>query len=189
MSGQLKEAVFNDCDYRILSTNEPVTLEHMKNFDRFDIYNDRAYKILNADKAVDVGLYEEKVCKNGKVRKVKSKAVLKQKIIISFSGKKNDGISTLHPWPSEKGQKNYLKTSILKHTKKGLMMLPVLLNVYHPQNPAKRSRTVMKLTRVLLMRKKNMMDFMQLRQILITAQRILLRSVPTGTKSRTASGL
>lgn len=92
LSDQLKEAVFNDCDYRLLSTDEPVTLEHLKDFDRFDkknegLYNGRAYKILTADRAVDTGLYKEKVCKNGKVRKVKSKAVLKQNIIISFSRK------------------------------------------------------------------------------------------------------
>ena len=92
LSEPLKEAVFNDCDYRLLSTDEPVTLEHMKDFDRFDnknkvLYNDRAYKILTADRAIDTGLYEEKICKNGKVRKVKSKAILKQKIIISFSRK------------------------------------------------------------------------------------------------------
>lgn len=92
LSNQLKEAVFNDCDYRLLSTDESVTLKHMKDFDRFDkknegLYNDRAYKILTADRAIDTGLYEEKVCKNGKVRSVKSKAVLKQKIIISFSRK------------------------------------------------------------------------------------------------------
>jgi len=42
---------------------------------------------MDADKAFDVGLYEEKICKNGKVRKVKPKATLHQKIIISFSRK------------------------------------------------------------------------------------------------------
>ena len=92
LSEQLKQAVFNDCDYRLLSTDEAVTLKHMKEFDRFNeknksLYNDKAYKILNADKAFDVGLYEEKICKNGKVRKVKSKATLHQKIIVSFSRK------------------------------------------------------------------------------------------------------
>lgn len=92
LSDQLKQAVFNDCGYRLLSTDEPVSLRHMKEFDRFDknnkeLYNDRAYKILNADKAFDVGLYEEKICKNGNIRKVKSKATLNQKIIISFSRK------------------------------------------------------------------------------------------------------
>ena len=64
----------------------------MKTFDKTDdsnngLYNDRAYKILEADHAFDVGLYEEKKLKNGTVRKVKSKAVLKQKVIITFSRK------------------------------------------------------------------------------------------------------
>lgn len=50
-------------------------------------YNDKAYKIINADCAFDVGLYEEKTLKNGKTRKVKSKVLLNQKIIITFSRK------------------------------------------------------------------------------------------------------
>ena len=57
----LKTAVFNDFDYRLLSTDKPVTIKYMKEFDRFDkdnrgIYNDFAYKVINADKAVDLGL-------------------------------------------------------------------------------------------------------------------------------------
>ena len=92
LSDTLKEAVFNDYDYRLLSNDKHVTIEHMKAFDRFDgnnrdLYDDRAYKILAADKAFDCGLYEEKVCKNGRIMKVKSKAVLHQKIIITFSRK------------------------------------------------------------------------------------------------------
>ena len=64
----------------------------MKEFDRhdpknWDLYNDRIYKIIPADKAFDLGLYEEKTGKNGSVRKVKSKAVVPQKIIVSFSRK------------------------------------------------------------------------------------------------------
>ena len=92
LSRQMQEAVFNDHGYRLLSTDQPATLEQMKGFDRFDaknksLYNDRAYKVINADRAFDAGLYEEKICKNGRVRKVKSKAALHQKIIISFSRK------------------------------------------------------------------------------------------------------
>jgi len=92
LSTVLKEAVFNDSDYRLLSTDTPVTLEYMKSFDKTQkqnktLYNDRAYKVLNADSAFDLGLYEEKVSKNGKMRKVKSKALLKQKVIITFSRK------------------------------------------------------------------------------------------------------
>ena len=48
---------------------------------------DKAYKIIEADRAIDLGLYEEKILKNGKTRKVKSKALLTQKIIITFSRK------------------------------------------------------------------------------------------------------
>lgn len=92
LSGTLKEAVFNDIDYRLLSSNSEVSVADMKGFDKNDpanrdIYNDKIYKIVNADKAMDLGLYEEKVLKNGKTKKVKSKAVVKQKIIITFSRK------------------------------------------------------------------------------------------------------
>lgn len=92
LSSTLQQAVFNDTDYRLLSTDEPVTIQDMKDFDKYDLenkvlYNDRIYKILPADKAFDLGLYEEKVCKNGTVRKIKSKAIVPQKIIVSFSRK------------------------------------------------------------------------------------------------------
>ena len=92
LSSVLQQTVFNDTDYRLLSTDEPTTIQKMKDFDKSDeknrsLYDDRIYKIIPADKAFDLGLYEEKVCKNGSVRKVKSKAVIPQKIIISFSRK------------------------------------------------------------------------------------------------------
>jgi len=92
LSKPLKQAVFNDYEYRLLSVDFPVTIKHMKDFDRFDkkdlpLYNDFAYKVLDVENAVDLGLYEEIVQKNGKARKVKSKAVLKQHIIITFSRK------------------------------------------------------------------------------------------------------
>lgn len=123
LSEQLKQAVFNDCDYRLLSTDDPVTLKHMKEFDRFDkentgLYNDRAYKILNADKAFDVGLYEEKICKNGKVRRVKSKAALNQKIIISFSRKMMEYQRYIRSRQIERAKK-MLKNLDLETYKKG----------------------------------------------------------------------
>ena len=59
----------------------PLTLSHK------ELYSDKAYKFINADKAFDLGFYEEKILKNGQKRKVKSKAVVKQKIIITFSRK------------------------------------------------------------------------------------------------------
>lgn len=92
LSHTLKKAVFNDYEYRLLSTDVPVTIEELKAFDRkeannLSLYNDRAYKIIDADRAVDLGLYEEVQLKNGKTRQVKSKALLKQRIIITFSRK------------------------------------------------------------------------------------------------------
>ena len=92
LSNTLKEAVFSDIDYRLLSNDKPATIKQMKDFDRFDksnasLYEDRIYKIITADKAFDLGLYEEKTCKNGTVRKIKSKAIIPQKIIVSFSRK------------------------------------------------------------------------------------------------------
>ena len=92
LSDTLKQAVFNDYGYKLLSSDTPVTIANMKKFDRFDkknkeLYNDRAYKTLQADHAFDLGLYEEKILKNGRKKMVKSKATIKQKLIITFSRK------------------------------------------------------------------------------------------------------
>lgn len=90
LSDKLQQAVFNDCDYRLLSTDKPVSLEKMCSFDckassNFNLYKDKAYKIINADNLIDLDLYEEKRYKNGKTRMVKAKGVLKQNLIITFS--------------------------------------------------------------------------------------------------------
>lgn len=92
LSGTLKTAVFNDADYKLLSCDNAVSIADLKSFDKNapdnnGLYNDKAYKIINADKAMDLGFYEEKTLKNGRTRKVKSKAVIQQKIIITFSRK------------------------------------------------------------------------------------------------------
>src|SRR5574344_935824 len=92
LSETLKIAVFNDVDYKLLSSDHAVSITDLKAFDKNDsnnseLYKDKAYKIINADKAMDLGFYEEKKLKNGKTRKVKSKAVVHQKIIITFSRK------------------------------------------------------------------------------------------------------
>ncbi len=88
----LKQAVFNDYDYRLLSDGSPVTIHGMKSFDRHDpdnlaLYNDSAYKIITADKVLDLGLYEYVTLKNGRTVKRKAKGVLKQRIIVTFSRK------------------------------------------------------------------------------------------------------
>ena len=92
LSEPLQAAIFNDYDFRLLSDNTPVTMKQMQEFDRFDpnnldLYNDKAYKVISADKAVDVGLRETKILKNGKTVTVKSEGLLKQRIIVTFSRK------------------------------------------------------------------------------------------------------
>lgn len=92
LSDTLKTSVFNDTDYKLLSSDDSVSITDLKTFDKNEpdnkgFYNDKAYKIINADKAMDLGFYEEKLLENGKTRKVKSKAVIQQKIIITFSRK------------------------------------------------------------------------------------------------------
>lgn len=92
LSDTLKEAVFNDCDYKLLSTDRPVSVEALKSFDRKapsnkELYLDKAYKIIEADKVCDLGFYEEKIQINGRKRKVKAKGIVKQHIIITFSRK------------------------------------------------------------------------------------------------------
>ena len=92
LSGILQQAVFNDCDYRLLSSGEAVSLNWMKEFDRKDeanreLYLDKAFKVIPADNLIDLGLYEEKKYKNGKSKQVKVKGLLPQKLIITFSRK------------------------------------------------------------------------------------------------------
>lgn len=92
LSDTLKTAVFNDCDYKLLSNDKSVSVEALKGMNKIDaknldLYNDMAYKVISADKAIDLGLFDEKVLKSGKVKKVKAKGMLKQRVIITFSRK------------------------------------------------------------------------------------------------------
>jgi transposase len=110
LSDVLKEAVFNDFDYRLLSSNKPVIVKDMKAFDKKDkdnlpLYNDKAYKIVYADRAVDLGLYEEVTTPNGKTKHVKSKALLKQRLIITFSRKMMEYQRTIRNKQIERAKK------------------------------------------------------------------------------------
>ena len=92
LSDELQNDIFNDTGYKLLSNNSCVTLKHMKSFNKFDennisLYQDKAYKEILVDSNVDLGLFEEKTFKNGNTKTVKSKAILKQKIIITYSRK------------------------------------------------------------------------------------------------------
>ena len=73
LSKPLQEAVFNDCDYKLLSSDMPKTLKEMKEFDKKDeanlhLYNDILYKVIPADKVVDLGLTEEYTTSTGKTK-------------------------------------------------------------------------------------------------------------------------
>ena len=123
LSNVLKEAVFNDFDYKLLSSDEPISIQDMKEFDRFekenlDLYNDFAYKVIPADKAVDLGLYEEKILANGKVQRVKAKGMLKQRVIVTFSRKMMEYQRTVRNRQIERA-KNMLKRNDPEEIKKG----------------------------------------------------------------------
>ena len=92
LSKPLQEAVFNDCDYKLLSSDMPKTLKEMKEIDKKDednlhLYNDILYKVISADKLVDLGLTEEYTTSTGKTKTRKAKGKMKQYIIITFSRK------------------------------------------------------------------------------------------------------
>ena len=92
LSDNYKTAVFNDYDYKLIQNDQPVTLEFLKSFDKSDeenlkYYNEFAYKIIEVEKLVDLGLEKIVVQKNGKKRKVKDASTLKHRIIVTYSRK------------------------------------------------------------------------------------------------------
>ena len=119
----LKKAVFNDCDYRLLSDDSKVSLEALRSFDKrsgenLALYNDHAYKILHADTTVDTGLFEYRKSKNGRIRKTKSQGTLKQRIIITFSRKMMEYQRTVRNRQIERA-KSLLKLKDPEKVKKG----------------------------------------------------------------------
>jgi len=92
LSDKLQQAVFNDFDYRLLSSDKKISIKEMQTFDHrhpdnLGLYEDKAYKIVPADNLLDMGFFEEKTLKNGKTRQVKVKGVLQQNLVITFSRK------------------------------------------------------------------------------------------------------
>lgn len=92
LSATLRQTVFNDHEYRLLSSGKPASFEKLKGFDKTDkrnlaLYQDKAYKVIPADNLLDLGLYEEKICKNGSLRRAKVKGRLSQWLIVTFSRK------------------------------------------------------------------------------------------------------
>lgn len=88
LSDAMKQAVFNDYDYKYLSSNRACSIEELKSFDRFDpanrqFYDDCAYKVIPADRAVSSGLCGSTKKADG----AGAKDLIPQNIIITFSRK------------------------------------------------------------------------------------------------------
>lgn len=107
---EIKDIVFNDSNYRLLSNDDAITLKEMRTFNKKDannlsLYNDFAYKVIPANTAMDTGLYEEKVYKNGRTKKVKAKGTLPQYIIVTFSRKMMEYQRTIRERQLERAKK------------------------------------------------------------------------------------
>ena len=107
---EIKDIVFNDSNYRLLSNDDAITLKEMRTFNKKDannlsLYNDFAYKVIPANTAMDTGLYEEKVYKNGRTKKVKGKGTLHQYIIVTFSRKMMEYQRTIRERQLERAKK------------------------------------------------------------------------------------
>lgn len=107
---EIKDIVFNDSTYRLLSNGDAITLKEMRTFNKKDannlsLYNDFAYKVIPANTAMDTGLYEEKVYKNGRTKKVKAKGTLHQYIIVTFSRKMMEYQRTIRERQLERAKK------------------------------------------------------------------------------------
>ena len=107
---EIKDIVFNDSNYRLLSNDDAITLKEMRTFNKkgannLSLYNDFAYKVIPANTAMDTGLYEEKVYKNGRTKKVKAKRTLHQYIIVTFSRKMMEYQRTIRERQLERAKK------------------------------------------------------------------------------------
>ena len=107
---EIKDIVFNDSNYHLLSNDDAITLKEMRTFDKkgannLSLYNDFAYKVIPANTAMDTGLYEEKVYKNGRTKKVKAKGTLHQYIIVTFSRKMMEYQRTIRERQLERAKK------------------------------------------------------------------------------------
>ena len=119
----LKQAVFNDCDYHFSKDGSLTSLEAMKKFDRTlkknrEHYDGYIYKSIPVDRLVDMGLFEVKQYKNGNTKKVKSKACLKQRLIITYSRKSAEYQKTVRNRQIERAKK-LLKTMDPEKFRKG----------------------------------------------------------------------
>lgn len=61
LCNKLQNKVFNDSNYKQLSNDKDISLDILKNFDRldesnFNLYSDKAYKVIDVASNVDLGL-------------------------------------------------------------------------------------------------------------------------------------
>lgn len=116
----LKEAVFNDSHYRLLSNGREISIETMKSFDpasNLSLYQDRAYKVEDASRELVMDFPEERIIRKKK-KTVKAKATLEQRIIITFSRKSYEYQRKIRAGQIERAKK-LLKTSDPEAIKKG----------------------------------------------------------------------
>lgn len=116
----LKEAVFNDSYYRLLSNGREISIETMKRIDpasNLSLYQDKAYKVEDASKELVMDFLEERIIR-GKKKTVKAKAALEQRIIITFSRKSYEYQRKIRAGQIERAKK-LLKTSDPEAIKKG----------------------------------------------------------------------
>ena len=69
--------------------DKDIKIQTLKGFDPLSniaLYNDKAYKVIDASKELVMPFYEEKIV-DGKKKRMKAKALLDQKLIITFSRK------------------------------------------------------------------------------------------------------
>ena len=116
----LKEAVFNDSHYRLLSNGREISIETMKSFDpasNLSLYQDRAYKVEDASRELVMDFPEERIIRKKK-KTVKAKATREQRIIIAFSRKSYKYQRKIRAGQIERAKK-LLKTSDPEAIKKG----------------------------------------------------------------------
>ena len=125
LSEDMKAVIFDNTDYRLLSSNQAVTIDFMKEFDRKAsenryLYNDRIYKVVVADHSVDLnGFYDEKQYSNGKTKQVKAKAVIPQSLIITFSRKQFEYQRAIRNRQIERARKLLAEAKNIEELKKG----------------------------------------------------------------------
>lgn len=125
LSEDMKKVIFDNTDYKLLSGDQPVTIDFMKEFDRKApenkyLYNGKAYKVIVADHSVELnGFYDEKQYKNGKTGQVKAKAVIPQSLVITFSRKQFEYQRAIRNRQIERARKLLAEAKDVEELKKG----------------------------------------------------------------------